>query len=90
VRRPHHVLLGSLLCLLAAACGVGSEDIPQPITDTVSSDNGPTPSVDNSPDSSAPSLTSTTTTTTTTTSPTRPPRVPKKSPPHSTEPSVTR
>ena len=80
------LLVGSLLCLLLAACGVSTEDQPQPITDTVSSDNGPTPSVDSSPDSATPSTTATsTTTTTTTTSPTRP-----VSPPHSTEPRTTR
>lgn len=86
------LLAAIVFCLFAAACGVGSEDTPQPITDTVTSDNGPTPSVDNSPDSTTPSATSTTTTTTTTptTSPTRPPRVPKQSPPHSTGPSLTR
>ena len=77
------LLVGSLLCLVLAACGVSTEDQPQPITDTVSSDNGPTPSVDSSPDSATP--TSTTTTTTTMTPPTRP-----VSPPHSTEPRTTR
>lgn len=79
------VLLGAVACLLLAACGVSSEDSPQPITDTVSTDTGPTPSVDNSPDSSTPSLTTTPTTTTTT--PTHPHRT---APPHSTGPSPTR
>lgn len=78
-----NVLLGAVLCLLVAACGVSSEDTPQPITDTVSTDNGPTPSVDSSPDSTTPSPTTTTTT------PTKPPTR-KVSPPHSTEPSTTR
>ena len=88
VKRPDRLLLVALACLLAAACGVSSEDQPQPITETVSSDSGPTPSVDSSPDSASPSSI-TAPTTTTTTSPTQPStrRVP---PPHSTEPSLTR
>lgn len=80
------LLLGVLVCVLMAGCGVGIEDTPQPITDTASSETGPTPSVDSSPDSATPTLTTTTTRTTTTT-----PLVPRRSPPpHSTEPSVTR